>query len=199
MAPIVDTGSKDIGLARELSRKAIHLGALVLPLGIWYVPSGYARIILFFFFLLLAAIDISRWTRTPLSRWLQKTLHLVLRPHERRHFSGGTYILAAAALCSLLYAKPVAVASLIFIILGDTAAVFVGKAYGRIRIGQKTLEGSLAFFVISLLGVFWIPGLPFGVKVLGAAVAAVVEALPLRVDDNITVPLAAGVAMALCL
>jgi dolichol kinase len=195
VAPIVPAGTKDIGLARELGRKAIHLGALVMPLGLWFVPVRPARGILFGFFLLLAAIDISRWTDTPVSRWLRRTLHLVLRPHERKQLSGGTYILAAGTLCAVLYPKPVAVAALICIIVGDTAAVFVGRGFGRIKIGSKTLEGSLAFFLASLLAILWIPGLSLSIKVIGAAVAAVVEALPLPTDDNITVPLAAGAVM----
>lgn len=195
MATVIDPATKDIGLGRELGRKAIHLGALVMPIGLWFVPMLYARLILFGFFLLLAFLDIARWTDTRFSRFLRRSLHLVLRPHERRRFSGGTYILAAGALCSILYPKPVAVAVLICIILGDTAAVFVGRSVGRVRIGAKTLEGSLAFFLASLAGILWIPGLPLNVKVFGAAVAAVVEALPIPMDDNLTVPLAAGAVM----
>ena len=195
VAPLDTAQSKDIGLARELGRKAIHLGALVMPVGLWLVPVRYARLILFGFFLLLVAIDVARWTDTPASRWLRRTLHMVLRPHERRRFSGGSYILAAGTLCAVLYPRPVAVAALICIIVGDTAAVFVGRAFGRIRIGHKTLEGSLAFFATSILCILWIPGLPLSAKVVGALVAALVEALPIPVDDNLTVPLAAGVAM----
>jgi dolichol kinase len=195
VAPLIDARSKDIGLGRELGRKAIHLGALVMPIGLWWVPSGYARLILFGFFLLLATIDVIRWTDTRFSRWLSRNLHLVLRPHEGKRFTGGTYILAAGTLCSILFPKPVAVAALICIILGDTAAVFVGRAFGRIKIGDKTLEGSLAFFLASLLGILWIPGLPLLVLVSGAGVAAFVEALPLPVDDNLSSPLAAGIVM----
>lgn len=199
MAPLEPLPSKDIGYAREAGRKAIHIFALVMPIGLWFVPLPYARLILFGFFLLLAAIDITRWTNTRLSHFLWQSLGSVLRPHERRRFSGGTYILAAGALCSLLFAKPVAVAVLICIIVGDTAAVFVGRSIGRIKIGHKTLEGSLAFFLSSLLCILWIPGLSFPVKVLGAAVAAIVEALPIPMDDNLTVPLIAGLIMTLAL
>jgi len=192
----VDSESKDIGLGRELGRKAIHLGALVMPMGLWFIPSEYARPALFAAFLISASIDITRWTDTRFSRWLKNLLHLVLRPHEDDRFSGGTHILAAGALCAILFAKPIAVAALICIILGDTAAAFVGMSIGRIKIfWNKTLEGSLAFFVASLLGILWIPGLSLQAKVIGAATAAFVEALPIRIDDNITVPLAAGAVM----
>jgi dolichol kinase len=199
VAPLEPLPSKDIGFAREAGRKAIHLFALVMPIGLWFVPQPYARLILFGFFLLLAAIDIARWTPTRLSRFLRLTLGSVLRPHERRRFSGGTYILAAGALCSVLFPKPVAVAVLICIIVGDTAAVFVGRSIGKIRIGQKTLEGSVAFFVTSLACILWIPGLSWQVKLLGAAVAAIVEACPIPMDDNLTVPLAAGLVMVMAM
>lgn len=199
MASLEPLADKDIGYAREAGRKAIHIFALVMPIGLWLVPVQIARWVLFCFFLLLASIDIARWGDTPLSRFLRGQLDSVLRPHERRRFSGGTYILAAGALCSLLFAKPVAVAVLICIIVGDTAAVFVGRSIGRIHFGHKTLEGSLAFFLSSLICILWIPTLTFEVKLLGAAVAAVVEALPIPMDDNITVPLIAGAAMTLVL
>lgn len=195
LAPVEPHLTKDIGLAREAGRKAIHLGALVMPVGLWFIPLEPARLILFGCFLLLAAIDISRWTDTPVSRFLRRSLRLVLRPHERRRFSGGTYIVAAGALCALLFTQPVAVASLICIIVGDTAAVFVGRSFGRTRIGQKSLEGSIAFFLASVLCILWIPGMPLGVKFAGALVAAVVEALPIPLDDNLTVPLATGLAL----
>ena len=122
-------------------------------------------------------------------------MHQVLRPHEARRFSGGTYILAAGTLSAVLFPKPIAVAVLIYIILGDTAAVFVGRSIGRLRIGSKTVEGSIGFFLAALAGVLWIPTLPMELKVIGAALAAVVEVLPIPADDNLTVPLVSGAVM----
>ena len=36
--------------------------------------------------------------------------------------------------------------ALFFLFLGDAAAALVGKSMGRIRIGEKTLEGALGCF-----------------------------------------------------
>jgi dolichol kinase len=191
---------KDIGLAAELGRKAIHLFGLVVPLGMMVVPPGVTRWLLVAFFLISVAIDLLRRGDSSLAIAIRRLLGPVLRPHELSRFSGGTYILAAGALCSLLFTLPVAVAALIAIILGDTAAVFVGRYLGRIRIGgSKTLEGSLGFFAAALLGILWMSQLPIHVKVIGSAAAAFTEALPLPLDDNLTVPLVAGTVMTLLL
>lgn len=195
-----DPNGKDIGLAAELGRKAIHLFGLVVPLGMLILPAGVVRWALLTAFLISVTIDLLRRGDSPLARAIRRVLGPVLRPHELSRFSGGTYILSAGAMCHLLFTLPVAVAALIAIVLGDTAAVFVGRYLGRIRlVGSKTLEGSLGFFAAALLGVLWIPQLPIHVKVIGSAAAAITEALPLRLDDNLSVPLVAGVVMSLLL
>jgi len=187
--------SKDIGLGAEIGRKAIHLFALVIPLGLLVVPQTPARVLLFTAFAVSVAIDLIRRSDTRLSRFIVRTLGRLLRPHEDNRFSGATYILAAGAICPVAYPLPVAVAALIFIILGDTTAVFVGRYLGRIHIGHKTLEGSLGFFVAAFLGVLWMTQLPMQVRLIGALTAAVVEALPLPIDDNLSAPVVSGLVM----
>jgi dolichol kinase len=191
---------KDIGLAAEIGRKAIHLFGLVVPLGMLVVPTSITRWGLLAAFLASATIDLLRRGDSALAVGIRRLLGPLLRPHELSRFSGGTYILAAGALCHLLFTLPVAVAALISIVLGDTAAVFVGRYLGRVRIGgSKTLEGSLGFFAAAFLGIIWMDQLPMSVKVIGAAAAAAAEALPLPLDDNLTVPLVAGAVMTLLL
>lgn len=190
---------KDIGLAGEIGRKAIHLFALVLPLGLLVVPLEIARPIIIAAFLISVSIDLIRFRGGRAAELVNRVFGRVLRPHEHLRFSGATYILAAAALCPILFSRPVAVAALVFIILGDTAAVFVGRYFGRISIGHKTLEGSIGFFVAAFLGTLWITTIPLHIRLYTALFAAFVEALPLPIDDNLSVPLAAGALMSLLL
>ena len=92
-----------------------------------------------------------------------------------------------------------AVLALSFLILGDTAAAIVGKSVGRVRIFGKTLEGSLACFAVCYGLTAIMPGIPFPVGLIGAAVATVFELLPIPLDDNFRIPLSAGFAMELLL
>jgi dolichol kinase len=195
VTPETARDTKDIGLAAEVGRKAIHLFALVIPLGLLTIPRAPALVFLGVSLAVSIAVDLIRRRSGAVARVLNATVGKVLRPHEDGHFSGATYILAAGFLCPLLYSVPIAAASLIFIIMGDTAAVFLGRFLGHVRMGRKSLEGSLGFFVFALLGVAWMTQLPISVRVTGAAVAAIVEALPVPVDDNLSVPLVSGAVM----
>lgn len=89
---------------------------------------------------------------------------------------------------------------------GDAAAALVGKAFGRRRIqhrqikGTKTVEGTLAMFVVAGLAIFctlliyagqsWYVSLT--VAALVAPVCAVVELFSYREMDTLTVPLSAA-------
>ena len=108
---------------------------------------------------------------------------------------GSTYFLFSTILTILLFPKPIAIASLLILIFADTAAALVGKAIGRVPIGGKTLEGSLAFFITSLLIVWIYPNLNRCSGTLAALGATVIEILPVRMYDNLTIPLIAGAIM----
>jgi phytol kinase len=78
--------------------------------------------------------------------------------------------------------------------LGDAAASIIGLR-GKIRLpynGAKTLEGTLAFFAVSCVSCLFIG--PTGLVLAGAL--AIVESLPLGIDDNFTIPIA-GAALLL--
>jgi glycerol-3-phosphate acyltransferase PlsY len=71
----------------------------------------------------------------------------------------------------------------------------VGKGIGRVRILGKTLEGSIAFFFTALLIVWIYPNLNRFSGGLAALGATVIEILPIKVNDNLTIPLVAGAIM----
>jgi dolichol kinase len=119
----------------------------------------------------------------------------VLREEERRSLMGSTYFLFSSVLTILLFPKSIAIASLLILILSDTAGALVGKSIGRVRIFRKTLEGSGAFFLSSLLIVWSYPQLNRFSGSLAALGATLVEVLPIRVDDNLTIPIVAGAIM----
>ncbi|RPJ60121.1 MAG: DUF92 domain-containing protein, partial [Acidobacteria bacterium] len=95
--------------------------------------------------------------------------------------------------------------------VGDGAATLVGSRVGARRLpwnDEKTAEGSLAFVVAgSIAGIArasWtrpavspLPPIAFvvGAPVLAAAAAALVESIPVRLDDNISVPIAAAIVL----
>jgi dolichol kinase len=201
MADKKPMASGQITFVQELMRKGTHMGALIIPAGYYFLHLERPEMLSIMVPVTVAMIliDIAR-----LRRWLfwkafaRKILSPVIRQHEMAgDFTGATYILLSVCLTVALYDKPIAIAAMAFIIVGDTLAALIGRRFGRHRFGNKSVEGSLACLVGTVIVAVIVPDLPIGIRLFGAVVATIVEALPLNIDDNITVPILSGLSMTL--
>lgn len=148
--------------------------------------------------LLAIVLDIVRLRLGVFRDLFLRMFQTLIRRHEVRSMAGATYLLGAAFLTVLLFPRPVAIAALYFAVVGDAVAALAGRGFGRTRLPWgKSLEGTLAFLGASILLGGLTPGLPWGAAIAGAAVATLAEALPLPIDDNLTIPLASGAVMIL--
>jgi dolichol kinase len=177
----------------EIRRKIVHMATLAIPAGYALTSEEMILIFLLPFFLCYLSVDLLRHFHSGLASLFRKYFFgRVLRDEENPTFMGSTYFLFSAILTILLFPKLIAIVSLLILILSDTAAALVGRGIGRISVFGKTLEGSVAFFLSSLLIVWIYPDLNLLAGFLGALGATVAEVLPVGVDDNITIPLVAG-------
>ncbi|MCL5960688.1 MAG: hypothetical protein M1358_15530 [Chloroflexi bacterium] len=116
---------------------------------------------------------------------------------------GSTYFLVAAFLVFLFFPRDVAIAALFYAAVGDPAAASVGERFGRRRLGEKSLEGTGAFFasvlIVGLILLLAGMRLNWLAVALGAAAGALAELVPVRLDDNLTIPIVVAVVMALAL
>jgi len=178
----------------ELKRKFIHLGSLVIPIGYVFVSKDGAMIPLLAVTAFFLFFDLVRHHSQTIRLIYEKHLiGSVIRQRERNRLVGATYLMIGACLCVWFLDKPIAIVSLLVLIISDTVAALVGNTLGRTPLfGTKTLEGSMAFFFSALLVVSLYSGVPCLVGVAGACVATLVELLPLGVDDNLLIPLAMG-------
>jgi len=91
-----------------------------------------------------------------------------------------TFFLTAVFLLFLLFPAEVASISILFITFGDLAAKFLGVFYSKINFWNKSIEGSLSYFVFSLLAAtifIQIFPFPYYLIVLGAITATMVDIL----------------------
>jgi len=180
----------------EIKRKIVHLATLIVPAG--YALTSEETVILFLipFFLALLSADLLRHFHPGMASLFRKYFFgRVLREEEKPAFMGATYFIFSTILTILLFPKPIAIASILILIVSDTAAALVGKGIGRVRIFGKTLEGSMAFLITSLVIVWIYPRLDRFSGSLAALGAALIEMLPIKLNDNLSIPLVAGAIM----
>ena len=189
-------------LAAELKRKSIHLSSIAIPVAYYVTPDAWQRHFergLLALVILSLAIEVFRLNHPRTRHVFRHFFGELIRNHEEASLLGSTYLLMACLLSIHLFPKPVAVLALSFLILGDTVAAIVGKWIGRTRLFGKTLEGSLACFLVCFALTRAVPEVPVTVAIVGAVVATIFELLPVPLDDNFRIPLSAGFAMELLL
>lgn len=180
---------------QEAVRKALHLSTVVLPLWMRWMPPPWSWRGPVLAFLIVLAVDLLRLRWGPVRARLGPLVVSYLRPDERRGLISVHYLTGAAALLACTVPPAVGATAVGYLVLGDAAAALVGRRFGRHRLGTKTLEGSAACFACCLvLGALWMPGRWLAV-LGGALTATIVEALPLGVDDNLSVPLVAAAVL----
>ena len=77
--------------------------------------------------------------------------------------------------------------------IGDGTAAIAGMRYGTVRIGKKTLQGSLCMLLMTMIVFLLFSDVPRYSCLLSAAVISVVECFSPSGFDNLTVPLVAAV------
>ena len=180
----------------EIRRKMVHLATLIIPIG--YALTSREAVLLFVIplFLGLLSVDLLRHFHPGMASLFKRFFFgRVLREEEEPTLMGSTYFLFSSILAILLFPKPIAIASLLILTLSDTAAALVGKGIGQIHIFGKTLEGSAAFFLTSLLIVWLYPNLNRFSGTLAALGGTLIELIPIPLNDNLSIPLVTGAIM----
>ncbi|MBF0366439.1 MAG: hypothetical protein HQK50_12780 [Oligoflexia bacterium] len=132
-------------------------------------------------------------------RWFSNFL---LRAEEEIKESAAVPYSMALLLTILSFPKVVAVIAIYTLAFADPMSAIIGILYGKRKIARnKTLEGSLAFFVTTLAvcllvllttydGFYWAI---IKVSVMVALFSSMIELLPIRIDDNLTIPLSTAI------
>ena len=145
--------------------------------------------------------DIARLYLKPLGTLFHRLFGPLLREREGNRVTGASYVLLGTLAVFALLPRDVAILAVIFVAVGDPVAAMVGIRSPGLRMFGKSPLGTAAMIVtcLSVAGVLhWVGAISMGWPVAaGAVVAGLTELLPLPLDDNLWVPLAAGMAMLL--
>jgi dolichol kinase len=132
-------------------------------------------------------------------------MRLVYRAEERLKESAAVPYAIAVLLTIIIFPKRVAISAILTLAIADPMSAIIGIRFGRTRIvPHKSLEGSAAFFSACFLCIFLVfslgdvgvtQGKLLAYSVTCAFLCSVVETLPLKIDDNLTIPIFTSITL----
>lgn len=205
-APARSNVHAPISYKAELWRKAIHLAALVVPLGMAVLGKMWSLYLLVPLTAFALACDVLRVRSETVARLVHRIFGFMMRGEEVPPIggpvtiNGATWVLITATLLALIFPIRIAVPSFIMFMLGDAAAALVGRRFGKIHWGNnsRTVEGTLAFFLLGLgiMALFTHTSVfspaAFWIGAVSAAAAALAEVPSTPFNDNLRVPMVAA-------
>ena len=175
-------------------RSLVHGCALLVPVLADATSKSLALTGLLLVTLLYALEELLRLKGRNVPLMTQFTVRMS-RPEERVGFIAKPIYLALGVILALIiFPRSVAYASIVVVAVGDPVAGYVGERFGRRHVGKKTWEGFLAGTVAACPGTLLL--VPPIAGLVGSIVGMLFEFSGV-LDDDLTVPLSAGVTMIL--
>ncbi|MHA2406246.1 MAG: HAD-IB family phosphatase, partial [Candidatus Hermodarchaeia archaeon] len=199
--PIIDASEKTVKsthTTQDTYREAIHMGSFLIPILCQYFNVN--RYLLAAFILLLTIgytlSELARRAGINMPPFTTLTKKAAIG-EEQWDFASSPIFFALSIIFSLtIYAPSIGYAVITILTLGDGPAKLVGKKIGKTVLPYnktKTLEGTVVgIFVSAIASSIFVPPIQ---AVIASVLGLVVESMPLAVNDNITIPLSAGLLL----
>jgi dolichol kinase len=218
-------------------RKVWHILGLIIPISLYldvfagfsdYLHSTRAIIVSYlgFFLFLLLVVEAIRLNSTGFENFFYKYFGFLMKESERKRFNGTVPYFLANFLVVLFFSPEIAVLSILFLVIGDPTAAYVGSKYGRNRFyNGKSREGILGFsiaaFLIGIIILYLItvsrPESHFSLKTgssfqfypifivaFGVIASCLTEFFSSTtasglIDDNLLIPIVGAITLSICL
>lgn len=188
-----------------LSRKIFHLvGGLMI-----YLAYSYVEFATFFaLFIIVSSVfvlgDLGRQYSATLNQFLTHIFLPFIREDEVKKLSGISYFLIGVSITVALFDPKISKLSILFAALVDPASSYFGVLYGQsTKIFKNTsLHGLAGGFIVSII----ISTIYFTyydlmterliiVSLLASFIAIFTEAVPLKINDNFTIPILSAILL----
>jgi len=177
----------------EFFRKLIHISCSVVPLSYFYYFSR-EQIIYISGFMSIGFVlaEILRNYSTKFQHYFILVFRPLLREDEKeKKITGATFLFVSLTIVFLLFDKSKAIPAALILTIADSFAAIIGKKLGRRRFLNKTVTGSITFFLLGNVILFiFLPQLGL-LNFVIVTILTFIEALALPVSDNLTLPVSA--------
>lgn len=171
-------------------RRVFHAAAgslMVLVLSVLGLPESNAILILSVTLAFLLTLDVLRLLDPKFNVLFFRAFSFLASPREEKNLASSTWYVLSSLLVLAIFPKPFALAGILVLAWADPAANIVGRRWGKIRLMEGTVRGTAAFAAAAFLALLIF--VPWKAAIVAAVVAALLEASPIPLDDNLIVPL----------
>ncbi len=187
---------------RELIRETIHIAGFFVPVFTMLFSLNHFFVISLIFTVtgFYIASELARMLGVNFPVMSTITWKAAIQPEIYEFVTAPIFFAAGIMLTLTLFPPPISYASIAIFTLGDSFATLLGKKMGRHSLPynrSKKVEGTLFGFLFAALGasVFISPVMSLSKLLVGVASGMIMESLPTPVNDNLTIPLAAGLTL----
>jgi dolichol kinase len=194
-----------MNLSSEFRRKGLHLLLIAIPLTYHFLGKWESVRIFAAVGLIVVCLDYARSKSQLVKKIFNGIFGAVLRKHETsgEKLTGASFVAIATCLNFSLFKAEIAVTGFLILVISDTLAALIGKGFISRPFFEKSLYGSLAFFISALIvlfacGNFYETGYWFYLfGIFAASCVTILEARPsfLNIDDNFVIPIGFSLIM----
>ncbi len=155
-------------------------------------------VIILIFMALFVSLDIRRMLKHKSGEKTGKEGSSLYRSNEAKSFSSISIYLVAFFVTVLAFPREIAFSAIVFLIFGDIFSKVIGLVFGRHKILDKTIEGTLAYGgCMALCGyiLFTVLNISPIILIFGGIAAPLTELLSIKMNDNFTVSIISGTVM----
>ena len=180
-----------ISLKNEIARKIIHLSSIIIPIFLLFYGKELTLLYLLPITIFFLVLDILRIRSKNFKSLYNYFFISITRKNESKKLTGASYVFLSSLIIIYFFPENIAAISLFIMVISDTVAAIFGRIYGTIKIRNKTLEGSLAFFMSSFIIILFAIDINLFLATISIIIATFTE-LYSPFDDNLSVPISYG-------
>ena len=183
---------------QEVFRKFFHIASSSIAILLYFLGKEVLLPYILAAAILFPILDYSR-KYIPYLKTIYITLFgIITRPYEYHGLSGASWVFMGAGVTTYLFNEKAAVIALLVMSLSDSAAAMIGIKYGNTRLFNKSLEGSLAFFITTYVIIFSFSTASILLTLITTIIATAIELFSTRkLNDNILIPVATAFILTL--
>ncbi len=184
-------------MVREIKRQLVHFSGVFLVFTSIYYGKEITVKLTFFFLIFFILLSIAKKLSIKISKIMESIFKFAdsFERKEKIPYKGAITFFFSSFILFLFGEKNLAEISIFVLCVYDSISTLYGYYFGRIRIfnQNKSIDGMVIGVLVStILGsVFFNPLVIFFASIIGG----IVEILPLKIDDNITIPFSVYVAL----